>query len=103
MEHKGIMYEFSAKVYHSASSPDMPGWFFVSLPKDMSIEIRENFKWLEQGWGRMRITAKIGVTEWQTAIWFDTKQDTYLLPLKADIRKKEHIMFDSVMDIIIRV
>jgi len=69
----------------------------------MSIEIRENFKQLEEGWGRMQVTAKIGKSEWKTAIWFDTKQDTYLLPLKAEIRKRENIVPDKDIEIIIWV
>ena len=36
-----------------------------------------------EGWGRLKATAKIGNSEWATAIWFDTKINTYLLPLKA--------------------
>ena len=103
MESKGIKFEFSAKVYQYSSSVEMSGWTFVSLPKEISIEIRDNFKWLEQGWGRMKITAKIGDSEWQTAIWFDTKQDTYLLPLKAQIRKKENIVLDKAVKVIIWV
>jgi len=43
----------------------------------------------EEGWGRLKATARIGNCEWKTAIWFDTKMNTYLLPLKAEIRKKE--------------
>ena len=101
MENKGIKYEFSAKVYQYSSSEDMIGWTLVSLPKEISVEIRENFKSLEEGWGRMKITAKVGNSEWQTAIWFDTKQDTYLLPLKAAIRKKENIVLDKDADITI--
>ena len=103
MESNGIKYEFSAKVYHYSTSADMIGWTIVSLPKEISIEIRDNFKQLEQGWGRMKVTAKIGNTEWQTAIWFDTKQDTYLLPLKATIRKKENIVLDKDVEIVIWV
>jgi len=103
MESKGIKFEFSAKVYQYSSSVEMSGWTFVSLPKEISIGIRDNFKWLEQGWGRMKITAKIGDSEWQTAIWFDTKQDTYLLPLKAQIRKKENIVLDKAVKVIIWV
>ena len=30
-------------------------------------------------------------TIWKTAIWFDTKKNTYILPLKAEIRNKEQI------------
>lgn len=101
MENIGIKYEFSTKVYQYTSSPDMSGWTFVSLPKEMSIEIRNNLKKSEEGWGRMKITAKIGNTKWQTAIWFDTKQNTYLLPLKAEIRKKENIVPDKYVKLTI--
>lgn len=51
----------------------------------------------------MKITAKIGHSEWKTAIWFDTKHDTYLLPLKAAIRKKENIALDKDVKITIYV
>ena len=91
MENRKIRYEFSARTYRFSSSEDMVGWTFVSLPEELSAEIRGNFKCLEEGWGRMKVTAAIGGSEWQTAIWFDTKQDTYLLPIKAAIRKAERV------------
>jgi len=88
MEHKGIKYQFNARLwaYGGPSS-----WYFISLPDDLSKEIRENLKSAEEGWGRLKATAKIGSTEWKTAIWFATKRKTYLLPLKAEIRKKEQV------------
>ena len=100
MESKGIKFEFSAKA-RPYSSSDMCGWTFIFLPKEMAMEIRENFKWLEEGWGRMKTTAKIGKSEWKTSIWFDTKNETYLLPLKAEIRKKESIGYDKDVKVII--
>jgi len=51
----------------------------------------------------MKVTAKTGNSEWKTAIWFDTKQDTYLLPLKSEIRKKEDIAPDKDIEITIWV
>ena len=96
-------YEFSAKVYQYASSDEMCGWTFVSLPQELSIEIRDNFKWLEEGWGRMKVTAKLGGSEWQTSIWFDTKQAAYLLPLKAKIRKQEHVVHGENVNMMILV
>jgi hypothetical protein len=45
--------------------------------------------------GRLKATAQIGDSIWKTAIWFDTKLNTYLLPLKAAIRKKELIEIDK--------
>ncbi|MFZ2784273.1 MAG: DUF1905 domain-containing protein [Sediminibacterium sp.] len=83
-----IKYEFSARSWqHSPAG----GWYFVSLPTDIAKEIRENLGWQEEGWGRLKARAKIGNSEWDTAIWFDTKQKTYLLPLKSEIRRKEKI------------
>ena len=96
-------YEFSAKAYQYSSSEEMCGWTFVSLPKELSTEIRDNFKCLEEGWGRLKIMAKLGGSEWQTAIWFDTKQETYLLPLKAKIRKQEKVVLGEDLKILIQV
>jgi hypothetical protein len=71
------------------SSPG--GWYFISLPIEMSEEIRGMLRREEEGWGRLSASARIGNSQWKTAIWFDKKQNTYLLPLKAEIRKKEGI------------
>jgi hypothetical protein len=84
-----IKYEFTSTVW-KYNSP--VGWHFVSLPEKLAKEIRTNLKWQEEGWGRLKAVAKIGNSEWETAIWFDTKRKTYLLPLKAEIRKKEDII-----------
>lgn len=83
---KGIQYKFQSNIWQHASPG---GWFFISLPKELAMEIREHLKWQEEGWGRLKASAQIGESSWETAIWFDTKMDTYLLPLKAGIRKKE--------------
>ena len=98
----GIEYKFTAKLYfYSSSGGDTHGWYFLSLPEDMAKEIRENLKSLEEGWGRLKVKAKIGRSEWRTAIWFDTKHNSYLLPIKAEIRKKENIEIDKDIEVII--
>ncbi len=50
----------------------------------------------------MKVIAQIGKSEWRTAIWFDTKQGTYLLPIKAEIRKKNRSK-DQVVNIVIMI
>ncbi|WP_298418447.1 DUF1905 domain-containing protein [uncultured Kordia sp.] len=80
-----IKYEFSGKLWKDQSSG---GWVFISIPKNISKEIRKNLQWQEDGWGRMKAVAAIKDVKWDTAIWFDTKMDTYLLPVKIEIRKK---------------
>lgn len=93
-----IKYEFSAEVWQHAS----PGaWHFVTLPVEISEEIRKNLQWQEEGWGRLKAVVKTGSSEWETAIWYDTAQGAYLLPLKASVRKKEVIVAGSVVHLII--
>lgn len=93
-----IRYNFSETVWQHSSSG---GWHFISLPENMSTEIRNALKSEEEGWGRLKATAEIGNTQWNTAIWLDTKRNTYLLPLKADIRKIENIVVGKTIDVII--
>ena len=78
-------------------------WHFVSLPKEMSEEIRNFYKDKEEGWGRLKVTAKTGDSQWKTAIWFDTKHETYLLPIKADIRRKEKIELGKEVEVTISI
>lgn len=80
-----IKYQFSAKLWK-----DKPegGWFFITLPKDFSEEIRSQLQWQEEGWGRMKAVAEINDLSWKTSIWFDTKSKHYLLPVKSEVRKK---------------
>jgi hypothetical protein len=75
------------------------GWYFVTLPKQLSKKIRKAHGLSEEGWGRLKTTAQIGKTIWKTAIWFDTKAQSYLLPLKAEIRKKEAIALGALLNI----
>ncbi|MCK9423761.1 MAG: DUF1905 domain-containing protein [Bacteroidales bacterium] len=95
---KGIKYQFVASPWRY-EGPN--GWYFVSLPVELAKEIREALKSEEEGWGRLRVTVKIGSSEWKTAIWFDTKLKTYLLPLKAEMRQKEILIVDKKINIIL--
>nr|WP_298998302.1 DUF1905 domain-containing protein [uncultured Allomuricauda sp.] len=95
-----IKYEFSGQIWRDNLDG---GWFFVSLPKDISKEIRENLQWQEEGWGRMKVVANLNSIEWDTSIWFDKKLATYLLPLKADIRKKANLKSNDRITICISI
>ena len=69
----------------------MSAWHFLTLPKKEAREIKECFGAKKRGWGSLRVIAKIGKTEWKTSIFPDKRADSYLLPLKADVRKKENV------------
>ncbi|MEK9173103.1 MAG: DUF1905 domain-containing protein [Patescibacteria group bacterium] len=69
--------------------PGLTGWHFVNIPKKESREIRAAFRGASRGFGSLPVMVTIGKTSWKTSIFPDKKSETYLLPLKACIRKKE--------------
>jgi hypothetical protein len=72
--------------------PGLAGWHFVSLPKKESEKIKKNFDHLKKGWGSLPVLVTVGKTSWKTSIFPDKKSGVYLLPLKAEVRKKERII-----------
>jgi hypothetical protein len=85
-------YNISSKVI---VYPGMGGWRFLVVPKKIGKEIKEKFGTHAAGWGSLRVTVTIGTTSWKTSIFPDKKAGTYLLPLKADVRKAEAIADSS--------
>ncbi|HEX9615514.1 MAG TPA: DUF1905 domain-containing protein [Bacteroidota bacterium] len=71
--------------------PGPGGWHFITLPKKQAAEIRRLFRGVPRGWGSVRVTATIGTTTWKTSLFPEAKSKSYVLPVKADVRKKEAI------------
>ena len=95
-----IKYQFSSKLWRNSSEG---GWYFITIPKEVSKEIRSNLKWQEEGWGRMKALAIIEDLTWNSSIWLDTKSDCYLLPVKSEIRKKLSLKEEDLVKMSIRV
>ncbi len=93
-------YNFLGKVWKYKGPT---GWHFVTLPKALSIKIRKIHGCDEEGWGRLKTTALVGQTKWQTTIWYDTKSLSYILPIKAAVRKIEEIRLDSAIKVILHL
>jgi len=66
-------------------------WRFLGLPTKMAKEIKETYGKQARGWRSLPVTVTIGATTWDTSIFPDNKAGTYLLPLKASVRKAEAI------------
>jgi len=76
--------------------PGKGAWYFVTLPQDSAAEISYFSKTFNggkrTGWGSVRVTVQIGETIWQTSLFPDSKNKSYVLPIKAAIRKAESII-----------
>ena len=64
-------------------------WYFVAVPAQESRELKEISNLVTYGWGVIPVQVRIGNTEWATSLF--PKDDHYLVPLKASIRKAENL------------
>ena len=87
-------YQLKAKTW---LYPGKAAWHFLTIPTDITKEIDYYFSMAKKGWGSLPVQVTIGKTSWKTSIFPDKKTASYLLPLKADVRKKEAIKENDVV------
>lgn len=86
---KGSTYKISGKIWLYPG--ESANWHFFTVPKSESAELKEIYKGLTKGWGSLPVEVKLGKTIWKTSIFPDSKSGTFILPVKAQVRKKEGI------------
>ncbi|MCO1654540.1 DUF1905 domain-containing protein [Pseudonocardia humida] len=83
-----MAYVFDAEVMLWDARKDET-WTLISLPVDDAEEIRHRTEGMANGFGSVRVTATIGSSTWQTSIFPDAGQRTYVLPVKKAVRTAE--------------
>ena len=73
-------------------------WHFVTLPEDIAHQV-SFFSGEKRGFGSVRVIASCGNSKWQTSLFPDKKSRSYLLPVKAEVRKAENLHADDMMEI----
>lgn len=71
--------------------PGMGGWHFVYVDKEVGDTAVQRAKGKKFRNGLIPIWATVGETTWRTALLPYKKEDTYLIALKADVRRKEGV------------
>jgi len=66
-------------------------WHFVTLPASLSKRIRTLATGSLKPFGSFRVKARTGLTSWETSLFADKKRNAFVLPAKADVRRKENI------------
>jgi hypothetical protein len=79
---------FRAKVWTQESTG---AWHFVTLPANLSERIRTLTMGQLKPFGSFRVNARTGLSRWETSLFKDTKRGVFVLPVKADVRRKEKI------------
>jgi hypothetical protein len=65
-------------------------WHFITVPEELSGEIRAHAMAALRGFGSVRVEARIGNVSWRTSV-FPVKSGGYILPVKAEVRRKAGI------------
>lgn len=77
--------------------PGMTAWRLITVPKKESEALKKKYGAYARGWGSLPVSVTIGNTSWNTSIFPDKKSGTYVLPLKAAVRKAEGIFDDDTV------
>ena len=66
-------------------------WHFGHVDKKQSALIKERYRGPRRGFGGIRVAVTLGKTKWEPSVFPDSRSGTYILPLKASVRRAEGI------------
>jgi hypothetical protein len=69
-------------------------WHFITVPEELSGEIRAHAMAALRGFGSVKVEACIHDVSWRTSV-FPIKSGGYLLPVKKEVRSKAGIGVDD--------
>lgn len=80
------IFDFTATLWRWSSLK--ASWYFITLDTEDPALIRHIEDKFVGGFGSVRVEVTIGGSTWHTSL-FPSKERDYILPIKADIRKRE--------------
>ena len=94
MTDPGVHFEFTGDLW-SWRGP--APYHFVSVPEEVSADLRALSPLVSYGWGVIPVTARIGDTEWETSLF--PKERRYALPVKDAVRHAEGLAIGDVVTV----
>ena len=94
-----MQFEFEAELWEATAEG---AWVFVSLPVAVADEIDESVP-AKAGFGSVKVQARIGDTTWGTSVFPDKKRQTFILPVKKQVRRAEQVGIGDVVSIRLRI
>jgi hypothetical protein len=83
--------------------PGQAAWHFITVPENISSEIKLITAGNTKGFGSVKVTVKISDVTWQTSVFPDIKSKCFLLPIKKEIRKKLAVTAGSILEITLQI
>lgn len=92
---KKSQYKMEEKLFLWPS--EQVSWYFLPITKAVGREIKDRYGMNARGFGSLPVSVTIGNTVWRTSIFPDRSSGSYILPVKASVRKQEDLFLnDSV-------
>jgi hypothetical protein len=66
-----------------------PSWRFIRVPSELADDIRIVAE--TRGFGSIKVAATVGDTTWSTSLFPEKPTDSYLLPVKKQVRDAERL------------
>lgn len=83
----GPVFEFAAELWrHQGEAP----WHFLTVPPDLADEI-DDLVGHKAGFDSIPIEVTIGTSTWKTSLFPDKAAASFVLPVKAAVRKAEGV------------
>jgi len=93
-----MIIEFNGKIWFwHGPAP----WYFVTVPANQSHDLKAILGFVTYGWGMIPANVRIGKTEWKTSLF--PKDDRYIVPIKASVRKVENLEEGDIVTIRLEV
>lgn len=83
-----MQFEFKNKLWIYSGEG---AWYFLTLPAEYTDELKQLRDPLAKGFGSLRVEARIDETTWKTSIFPDSKSDSYVLPVKKEVRRANNL------------
>ena len=86
-------FEFESEVW--LWQVEKGAWHFLTVPEDISEDIKAFTKHLARGFRSVKVGVRIGDTVWKTSIFPSKSHSGYILPIKASVRKAEGVFVND--------
>jgi hypothetical protein len=88
-------FEFTAPLWlHPGGS-----WYFVTVPAEISADIRDLTAGLRHGFGSVRVAVTVGRSSWRTSVFPDSKSGSFVLPVKKPARTAERLTPGAAVEV----
>lgn len=91
IERQTIRFTATVWTWRLPNRSTVANWYFVTAEGETAAEIQLASLGLTAGFGSVRVRATIGRTTWGTSIFPHRESGGWMLPIKADVRKREGI------------